>query len=61
MVKIIGKILKKIMIAFFILYSLNVMLSGTNFYIPINIITISVITLLGIPGVLGLITILFIV
>lgn len=61
MLKIIGKILKKITIAFLLLYSLNVMLSGTSFYIPINIITVCVITILGIPGILGLITMLFII
>jgi len=58
---IIIKILRRIIMAFLILYGLNVMLSGLNFYIPINLITVGVITLLGIPGFFGLVAMFFII
>jgi len=61
MLKMIIKIVKKIIVAFLILYALNMMLSGFDFIIPINIITIVIITLLGVPGLLGLIAMFFII
>ena len=61
MLKIIVKIIKRLAMAFLILYGLNVMLVGLNFYIPINFITVGSITLLGIPGILGLVVMFLIV
>lgn len=61
MIKIIVKVIKRLIMAFLILYGLNVMLAGLDFYIPINFITVGSITILGIPGVLGLVVMLFIV
>ncbi len=55
------KIIKKICLAFVMLYGLNLILSGINFFIPINIITLSLVTILGIPGILGLVIIYFII
>ena len=56
MLRIIVKLLKRVIMAFLIIYGLNVMLSGLNFYIPLNLITISTVSLLGSPGLLGLVT-----
>ncbi len=55
------KILKKICIAFVMLYGLNLILSGIDIFIPINIITLSLVTLLGTPGILGLVVTYFII
>ena len=54
-------LIKKIIFAFVILYGLDVILASTNFYIPINIITITTVTLLQIPGLLMLIAMFFII
>ena len=59
--KYIVKIIKRLIMAFLILYGLNVMLSGLDFYIPINFITLGVSTILGIPGILGLVIMFFII
>ena len=56
MVRIIVKLIKQVIMAYLIIYGLNVMLSGLNFYIPLNLITISTVSLLGSPGLLGLVT-----
>lgn len=53
--------LKKIVVAFLILYGFNLLGSSINVYIPINVITISITSILGIPGLLSLIAIFFIV
>lgn len=55
------KILKKLCIAFVMLYGLNLILSNVNIFIPINIITILLVTLLGSPGIIGLVVIYFII
>lgn len=60
MAKIIVKTIKKIIMAFLIIYGLNVMLAGLNFYIPLNLITIGAVSLLGSPGLLGLVAMFFI-
>lgn len=59
MKKIILKILSKLCFAFVSIYGLNLILSGVNIFIPINIITIVLVTLLGSPGILGLVTVYF--
>lgn len=57
MKKKILKMLSKICFAFVMLYSLNLMLSGVNIFIPINLITIILVTFLGSPGILGLLAV----
>lgn len=57
MKKTILKILSKLCFAFVMLYGLNLILSGVNIFIPINIITIVLVTLLGSPGILGLVAV----
>ncbi len=61
MAKNIGKLLKKLCLAFIFLYGLNFILGSLNIFIPINLITLTLVTLLGIPGLLGLILIFLII
>ncbi len=55
-----GTILKKIIFAFGIIYGINVMLQKVNINLPINIYTIGITSILGIPGLLSLFAILYI-
>ena len=55
--KTIFKILKKILLAFFILYGYNILLLPISSVVPINFITVPVISILGFPGLLSLILI----
>lgn len=59
--KKIGKILKKTVFAFGIIYGINVILKNTGVIIPINIPTLAIASFLGIPGILSLFAILFII
>ncbi len=49
-------ILKKILISFFMLYSYNILVPSEAF-IPINVITVSVLSIFEIPGLIFLIII----
>ncbi len=49
------EILKKIVFSSFLLYGYNLIASNFNLIIPINIITIFIVTLLGAPGLFALI------
>ena len=53
-------IVKKIVLSAFVLYGYNLIAAPINLIIPINIITISVLTIFGIPSLLLLILILVI-
>lgn len=55
------KWLKKICIAFVMLYGLNIILGSVDIFIPINVITLVLVTLLGAPGILGLVVTYFII
>ena len=57
MKKKILKILSKLCFAFVSIYGLNLILSGVNIFIPINLITIVLVTILGSPGILGLVAV----
>lgn len=57
MKKKILKALSKLCFAFVSIYGLNLILSGINILIPINIITIILVTFLGSPGILGLVAV----
>ncbi len=61
MVKKIIKLVKKLCLAFVMLYGINMILSGVNIFIPINIITLSLVTLLGAPSILGLVAVFFLI
>ena len=60
MFEIIKRVVKKVIFAFVVLYGLNVIISSINIFIPINIFTISIVSILGVPGLLSLISIFFI-
>ena len=57
MLKVIIKILKRIIISSFLLYGYNLIVQPLGLSIPINIITVSALTILGIPALLALISI----
>lgn len=54
--KKIKTILKRILISFFMLYSYNILVPSAAF-IPINLITLSVLTIFDVPGLIFLIII----
>lgn len=47
-------IIKKIVIALFILYTINLIINQSGQMIPINIYSIGIVTILGLPSVFGL-------
>ena len=51
------KVVKRICLAFLIIYGLNLLLASTDIFIPINMITIILVSILGIPGIIGLIAV----
>lgn len=55
MIKKLVIVIKKVCTSIFILYGLNFILSSINIVIPINVISILVVTLLGFPGLFSLI------
>lgn len=58
--KIVLKYLKKIILAPFMIYLYNLIAVPLNLIIPINIFTIFIVGLLGIPGIITLIIFLMI-
>lgn len=61
MLKKILKLIRKIIFTVLLLYSYNLIMAPLNLMIPINFITVGVITLLGSSALLGFIVILLIV
>ena len=61
MIKKIYAVLKKVVFAFLLLYGLNYFISSLQICIPINLITVGIVTLLGVPGLSSLIILYFIV
>lgn len=56
-----GTILKKVVFAFGIIYGINIILNNVGIYIPINILTLSITAFLGVPGLLSIFAIFFII
>lgn len=54
------KIVKRVILSFCIIYGFNLIASGLNIFIPINFVTIAMVTFLGIPGLLALIGVYFV-
>jgi len=54
-------VLRKIVVAFLLLYGLNYFITSLHIYIPINLFTVGIVSLLGIPGLSSLIILFFIV
>ena len=55
------KVVKKICFAFVMLYGLNIILGSINIFIPINIFTLVLVSLLGAPALMGLVAIFFLI
>lgn len=53
--KHIWNVVKKVIIAIFMLYGINLLISSLNILIPINIVSIILVSLLGVPGILTLV------
>lgn len=61
MKKAIVTVLKKISFAFLLLYGFNLIVSAVDILIPINVISVGTVSLLGIPGLLSLVAMYFII
>ncbi len=61
MIRKIYAVLKKVVFAFLLLYGLNYFISSLHIYIPINLITVGIVSFLGLPGLSSLIILYFIV
>ena len=61
MIKLTFKIIKRVVFAILLLYSLDLFLSLANIVIPINLISITLVALLGIPGLLTLVGLFFLI
>lgn len=61
MIKKIFNILKKAIISAFILYGYNLIVTPINLTIPINLITIGLLTVFGLPALFALIIILIVI
>lgn len=61
MIKKVIKVVKKMCLAFVMLYGLNILLGSINIFVPINIFTLALVTLLGAPALLGLVAIFFLI
>ncbi len=59
--KMIIKLVKKLCLAFVMLYGINLILTGVNIFIPINLITLALVTFLGTPSIIGLVVIFFLI
>lgn len=59
--KYVISILKRIIFGFFVLYSFNIISSNFNLVIPINIVTVSIVSLLGFPALFALVLFLILV
>jgi pro-sigmaK processing inhibitor BofA len=53
--KIVYKVIKKVVLALCMLYTINLIVSKTGIIIPINVTSITITSILGLPAVLGLI------
>ena len=59
--KYVISILKRIIFGFFVLYSFNIISSNFNLVIPINFVTISIVSILGFPALFALVLFLILV
>lgn len=55
--KIVMKVIKNICLGIFSIYSINVLFSSINIYIPINLFTLFISSVLGIYGVITVLVI----
>lgn len=57
---IIITVIKKVIFAICLVYAFNLLVSGLKIFIPINIITVAVVSALGMCGLLALIAVYFV-
>lgn len=55
------KLIRKVVFAFGFLYGLNLIISNANIFIPINVFSLSIATILGIPGIISMLVLYFII
>ncbi len=55
------KVVKRVIFAFLLLYGLNLLVNSFDVLIPINVLTISLVSVLGVPGLVSLVVMFFIV
>ena len=60
MKKVIFVVIKKIVLAICLVYAFNLLASVLKVFIPINVITVSVVASLGMSGLLALVAIYFV-
>lgn len=58
MIKKVLLLLRKVLLSFFILYGFNVIAVNFDIIIPINVITVTLISLLGFPALFSLVLLL---
>lgn len=61
LIKMVISVIKKIIVAFLFIYGLDMMVSSLNIFIPINLFSVSVVTCLGVSGLISLVALFFIV
>lgn len=61
MLKRLFKVLKKVIFSVFLIYSYNIIAEPLGLIIPINLITIFLVTILGVPALFALIAVLIII
>ena len=59
--KYVISILKRVIFGFFVLYSFNIISSNFNLVIPINVVTVTIVSLLGFPALFALVLFLILV
>ncbi|HPF82858.1 MAG TPA: pro-sigmaK processing inhibitor BofA family protein [Bacilli bacterium] len=57
MLKKIIKIVRRVILSFIIIYGYNLLISPINLIIPINLVTLTYTTILGIPAFLSIIVV----
>lgn len=60
MKKVIFTVLKKVVFAICVVYAFNMLASGLKVFIPINVFTVSVVSFLGLSGLLALVAVYFV-
>ena len=61
MLKKIVNVIKKVVFSFLLLYGLNLLVNSFNVVIPINFISLGTVSILGVPGLVSLVVMFFIV
>lgn len=60
MKKVIFEVVKRVVIAICLIYAFDMLVTSLKIFIPINFITIGVVSILGMSGLLALVSIFFV-